>query len=125
MKTTRSVMGALLTMGAISALTLGAMPVHANDATTKMKSDGTMADHDSRSVSDKVSDQALETKVKTALIADNRVKARKIEVEVRNKAVYLSGMVNSQAEADAAIATARKVSGVGVVNSKLTVGMSQ
>lgn len=88
----------------------------------RSSNDSRGSDADSRSTSDRVSDQALETKVKTALIGDSKVKARKIEVEVRNGVVDLSGTVHSQSEAEAAISTARRVAGVSTVNSRLTVG---
>jgi hyperosmotically inducible protein len=80
-----------------------------------------MTGDDARSAGDRVSDQALETKVKSALIGDDRVKARNIEVEVRNGGVSLAGTVDSSAEAQAAVAAARQVSGVSAVNRALTV----
>jgi hypothetical protein len=60
-----------------------------------------MTGDDACSAGDRVSDQALETKVKSALIGDDRVKARNIEVEVRNGVVSLAGTVDSSAEAPA------------------------
>ena len=73
-----------------------------------------------RSVGQTVNDQVLETRVKTALIDSDSVKARNIEVEVRNGVVSLSGTVDSKSEASTAVGVARSVDGVKSVDSKLT-----
>jgi hyperosmotically inducible protein len=73
-----------------------------------------------RSVGQTVNDQVLETRVKSALIDSDSVKARNIEVEVRNGVVSLSGTVDSKSEASTAASVARNVEGVKSVDSKLT-----
>jgi osmotically-inducible protein OsmY len=73
-----------------------------------------------RSVGQTVNDQVLETRVKSALIDSDSVKARNIEVEVRNGVVSLSGTVDSKSEASTAVSVARNVEGVKSVDSKLT-----
>lgn len=76
-------------------------------------------DRSGRTVGQTVNDQVLETRVKTALIDADEVKARNIEVEVRNGVVSLSGTVDSKSEASAAVSVARSVDGVKSVDSKL------
>lgn len=74
-----------------------------------------------RSAGQKVDDQTIETKVKAALIAKDEVRARNIEVEVRDGVAYLSGNVRSAAEAQEALGTAQRVDGVKSVKSTLVV----
>lgn len=76
---------------------------------------------DTRSAGSRVDDQTVETKVKAALIAQDEVRARKIEVEVRGGVAYLSGTVRSAAEAQEALGAAQRVEGVKSVKSTLVV----
>ena len=60
----------------------------------------------------------ITTKVKTALIGEKNLNSTQISVETFKGKVQLSGFVSSQADANRAIETARKVTGVkGVINS--------
>lgn len=99
-------------------------PRAAGDSGSMSNPDGSRSDG-SRRMGQVVDDQTLETKVKTALIGSDQVKARNIEVEVRDGITYLSGNVNSAAEARAAVATAERVSGVKSVKSTLVVQSPQ
>ena len=127
MKTTRPILSALLAAGAVSALAMStgayaggyksdrseAAPpsgseTRAGELTPEERgaagtASGEMrSERDSRSAGERISDQTLETLVKTTLIDDEQVKARNIEVEVRNGVVNLSGTVDSAAAAPAA-----------------------
>lgn len=63
-------------------------------------------------------DSVITTKVKTALIGEKNLNSTQISVETFKGKVQLSGFVSSQADANRAIETARKVTGVkGVINS--------
>ncbi len=68
-----------------------------------------------------VSDAAINTKVKAALIADEMVKARHINVDTVRGVVTLNGTVNSASEKSQAINLARKVDGVFDVKDNLKV----
>ena len=62
-----------------------------------------------------------EPRVKTALIDDEQVKARNIDVEAYKGVVSLSGFVDSKSEADRAVLLAQKVDGVKSVNDDMHV----
>lgn len=64
-------------------------------------------------------DAGITAKVKTALLADELVKARKIDVDTVRGVVQLSGTVNSMAEKDRALSIARNISGVHEVRDNL------
>lgn len=72
-----------------------------------------------RSAGAYVDDTALAAKVKMALANADDVKARDINVDVREGVVKLSGTVGSVAEAEAAGETARRVTGVQTVENHL------
>jgi len=74
-----------------------------------------------RSFGQRIDDQTIETKVKTALVGAPDVSGSAISVEVRDGDVQLSGFVKSQAEAQRAIDLARRVEGVRKVINKMTV----
>jgi osmotically-inducible protein OsmY len=69
-----------------------------------------------------IDDLTLSTKVKIELIADRDLAALRLDVSTLDRVVTLSGTVPSQAEADRAIAAARRVAGVRDVKSALTIG---
>lgn len=71
-----------------------------------------------------VDDSAITTKVKTALIADSRTKAYKVDVKTYNGVVSLGGFVASDAEKKAAESLARDVAGVVKVENGIVVGKS-
>ena len=64
-------------------------------------------------------DAVINGKVKTALAADELVKARKIDVDTVRGVVTLNGSVNSPAERAQAISIARGISGVVEVRDNL------
>jgi hyperosmotically inducible protein len=66
-----------------------------------------------------IDDAATTTKVKAALIADKRTKAREINVITRQGVVQLDGFVSTDAERDAAAEIARSVSGVSRVDNQI------
>jgi hyperosmotically inducible protein len=75
----------------------------------------------SRTAGEVVDDGVLTTKVKAALVADPRTKAREINVETRDGVVQLNGFVDDQATMTAAVAIARGIDGVREVRSGLQV----
>ena len=68
-----------------------------------------------------VSDATINSKVKAALIADEMVKARDINVDTLRGVVTLNGTVHSASEKNQAINLARKVEGVFDVKDNLKV----
>lgn len=74
-----------------------------------------------RSTGQYVDDKTISTKVKTALINDEHVKARNIDVETYKGVVALSGFVDSSSEVHRAVALAQKVEGVQSVKNDLHV----
>lgn len=70
----------------------------------------------------KVDDAAVTMKVKTALMAAAEVKAMKIDVDTKDGRVTLSGMQESTAAIERAVAVARGTDGVVGVENKLAVG---
>jgi hyperosmotically inducible periplasmic protein len=70
-------------------------------------------------VGSRVDDATITARVKAALIDNEVVKARQIEVETRNGVVQLSGFVDSDDMQEAALRTARAVSGVKEVRNDL------
>ncbi len=76
---------------------------------------------DGRPVGQRVDDQAIETKVKTALLAAKDVSGTAIQVEVLRGEVQLSGFVKSKTEMQRAIDVARGVDGVRSVVNKMSI----
>jgi hyperosmotically inducible protein len=74
-----------------------------------------------RSVGIVVDDSVITAKVKSALIADDDVKAFDISVKTRQGEVVLSGFVDSQSQVDRAVDIASSVGGVKTVSNRLTV----
>jgi len=77
---------------------------------------------DERSAGTMLDDAAITTKVKTALIGDKDIKARKIDVDTVAGEVILSGYVDSQQEVDKAGSIAKSVAGVVRVKNELQIG---
>jgi hyperosmotically inducible protein len=75
-----------------------------------------------QTVGERIDDAEITARVKAALIEDDQVRARNIDVETQAGAVQLSGFVDSEAEKTAAEATARTVQGVGAIDNALIVG---
>jgi len=80
------------------------------------------ASGEGRSAGQVLSDVTLTGKVKTALIEDKLVPASTINVDTVKGIVQLKGRVDSKAQAQRAVALARKVEGVKGVKSFLQVG---
>jgi hyperosmotically inducible periplasmic protein len=74
-----------------------------------------------KSVGETVDDATITTKVKSAFLNDAEVGGLRIDVDTFKSIVTLSGRVKSQAEADKAIALARRTDGVKDVKSTLQV----
>ncbi len=74
-----------------------------------------------KSVGDTIDDATITTRVKTALLNDPNVNATRIDVNTTLGVVTLAGVVRSQAEADRAVAVARKITGVTDVKSTLQI----
>lgn len=66
-------------------------------------------------------DTGISTKVKTNLIADETVKAAQINVDVQDKIVTLSGVVDTQAVKERAVSVARATNGVNDVVDKIAI----
>lgn len=70
-------------------------------------------------VGNKVDDGIITTKVKAALLADERVKSLDINVITRKTEVQLSGFVNNQSQMDFAVEIARGIEGVSRVSNDM------
>lgn len=66
-----------------------------------------------------VDDSVITAKVKTKLIEDPTTKARSINVVTQDGKVYLTGLVDTDAEKDRAEELAKQVSGVKSVTNEL------
>jgi hyperosmotically inducible protein len=66
-------------------------------------------------------DQTLKTRVQTSLMNATGVHPNEVTTEVAQGVATLTGTVHSQAEADAALAAARRVEGLKDVRSNLKV----
>jgi hyperosmotically inducible periplasmic protein len=75
-----------------------------------------------RTAGEAIDDGTLTARVKTALIGDERTKARQIDVETFRGEVQLNGFVDSTAAKTAAASVARSVQGVATVTNNLQVG---
>lgn len=68
-----------------------------------------------------IDNRAVTAKVKTALIEDELVRARDVEVTTFKGTVQLSGFVDTQAQKDRATVVARTIPGVTEVKNDLIV----
>ena len=75
----------------------------------------------SKTIDQTIDDATITAAVKTALVNDPQVGAMKIDVDTANGVVTLSGIVASQADAEHAMALARRAPGVKNVKSELRV----
>lgn len=83
---------------------------------------GVKAATDERTIGRLTDDAVLTARVKTVLIKDEEVMARKIDVDTLNGVVTLSGLVESEAVSRRAEALAAQVEGVVRVRNNLQVG---
>ena len=74
-----------------------------------------------KTVSSRIDDATITTRVKTALLNDADVGALRIDVDTVGGVVTLSGQVKTPAERDKAVAVARTINGVSDVKSSLLV----
>jgi hyperosmotically inducible protein len=82
---------------------------------------GTKGADKRRSVGRVMSDVTITSKVKSALVENEQVSAREINVDTVKGVVHLKGNVDSKAEAQKAVALAKKVEGVKGVKSHLKI----
>lgn len=83
---------------------------------------GYKATTDERTLGKMVDDTTLSSRVKTALLRDKSVPGMKIDVDVLEARVTLTGVVKTHAQAQGAVATAGSVEGVRSVRNNLSVG---
>jgi hyperosmotically inducible protein len=81
---------------------------------------GESAEHAFHGTADQMSDAALTTKVKTALLSNERTRKYEIHVESDHGNVTIGGTVGSRAKAKYVKSVVAAVSGVRSVESKLT-----
>ncbi|HSG87631.1 MAG TPA: BON domain-containing protein [Pseudomonadales bacterium] len=68
-----------------------------------------------------IDDSVITTKVKLAIVEDDRLSATDINVETRRGEVQLSGFVSSQADIDRAVRVAGTIAGVKSVKNDMQV----
>ena len=107
-----------------SALVCGSAMAEAT-ATDKAQSTANTAgekiDNSMNKVGNFMDDSSITAKVKAALVDADDIKSTDISVETEKNVVTLSGFVESQAQAEKAVAVAKKVEGVTSVSDKLHV----
>jgi hyperosmotically inducible periplasmic protein len=113
------------TLGGLGVLALVLLPgVAAAEPRDRPGADGPTAGPGSspaRSARSVIRDSWLTAKVKIALFADERVKSTQISVDTVERMVTLRGKVDSEEARAAAVGVARRVDGVGRVQSALEV----
>ncbi|HCN95234.1 MULTISPECIES: molecular chaperone OsmY [Leclercia] len=82
---------------------------------------GEKIDNSMNKVGNFMDDSSITAKVKAALVDADDIKSTDISVETEKNVVTLSGFVESQAQAEKAVAVAKKVEGVTSVSDKLHV----
>lgn len=96
-------------------------PTTTEQAAKKMDDVAAQMRSQTQRVGDKISDAAITTKVKSAIIGEPGLKAMQIDVDTVDGVVTLSGTVNAPQNADQAVRVAQTVDGVKSVNNKLSV----
>ena len=89
--------------------------------TTTMDMAQASAESAGNKVGNFMDDSTITAKVKAALLDHESIKSTDISVKTDKKVVTLSGFVQSQAQAEAAVAAAKTVEGVASVSDKLHV----
>ncbi len=89
--------------------------------TTTMDKAQASAESAGNKVGNFMDDSTITAKVKAALLDHESIKSTDISVKTDKKVVTLSGFVQSQAQAEAAVAAAKTVEGVASVSDKLHV----
>ena len=90
-------------------------------AQSGVESAGQKVDSSMNKVGNFMDDSAITAKVKAALVDHENIKSTDISVKTEQKVVTLSGFVESQAQAEAAVIVAKGVEGVTSVSDKLHV----
>lgn len=90
-------------------------------AQSGVESAGQKVDSSMNKVGNFMDDSAITAKVKAALVDHESIKSTDISVKTEQKVVTLSGFVESQAQAEAAVNVAKGVEGVTSVSDKLHV----
>ena len=90
-------------------------------AQSTANSAGEKIDNSMNKVGNFMDDSSITAKVKAALVDADDIKSTDISVETEKNVVTLSGFVESQAQAEKAVAVAKKVEGVTSVSDKLHV----
>ncbi|WP_434636683.1 molecular chaperone OsmY [Klebsiella sp. I138] len=93
----------------------------ADSAQSVATSAGQAVDSSLNKVGDFMDDSTITARVKAALIDDKDIRSSDISVKTENKAVTLSGSVDSSAQKELALSVAKDVKGVTTVNDKLSV----
>ncbi|MDD5248905.1 MAG: BON domain-containing protein [Rhodocyclaceae bacterium] len=99
-------------LGSVGILSVTATSAYADTATPDSKAT-------QESAGQRVEDAMITTKVKSAFVQDDKIKAMSIHVTTDNGIVQLSGFANSSQEADHAADVARQVSGVKDVTNDI------
>ncbi|HAU5636389.1 molecular chaperone OsmY [Citrobacter amalonaticus] len=120
LKISKTLLAVMLT----SAVATGS--AYAENATTDkaqsgVESAGQKVDSSMNKVGNFMDDSAITAKVKAALVDHESIKSTDISVKTEQKVVTLSGFVESQAQAEAAVTVAKGVEGVNSVSDKLHV----
>lgn len=89
--------------------------------TTTMDKAQASAESAGNKVGNFMDDSTITAKVKAALLDNESIKSTDISVKTDKKVVTLSGFVQSQAQAEAAVAAAKTVEGLASVSDKLHV----
>ncbi|MGG4732192.1 molecular chaperone OsmY [Leclercia adecarboxylata] len=109
-------MGSALVCGSAMAETTATDKAQSTANTAGEKIDNSM-----NKVGNFMDDSSITAKVKAALVDADDIKSTDISVETKKNVVTLSGFVESQAQAEKAVAVAKKVEGVTSVSDKLHV----
>lgn len=96
-----------------------------DSAKSVANSAGQAVDSSMNKVGDFMDDSTITARVKAALIDDKSIRSTDISVKTENKAVTLSGSVESTEQKEQAVKIAKKVKGVSTVNDKLSVANEQ
>lgn len=96
-----------------------------DSAKSVANSAGQAVDSSMNKVGDFMDDSTITARVKAALIDDKSIRSTDISVKTENKAVTLSGSVESTEQKEQAVKIAKEVKGVSTVNDKLSVGNEQ
>ncbi|MFG6653298.1 molecular chaperone OsmY [Scandinavium sp. M-37] len=123
MMTTQKMSKTLLAMMLGTALMSGSALAETTMDKTQSAADsaGQKVDSSMNKVGNFMDDSSITAKVKAALVDHDSIKSTDISVKTDDKVVTLSGFVESQEQAEAAVKVAKSVEGVSSVSDKLHV----